>query len=83
MDYIFTCLHCQEPFVIHAADFNCRILRHGVYKHNLQPIPPHAIKEECDALFKSGEIYGCAKPLQIVPSTTTSNGYDVIICEYI
>jgi hypothetical protein len=83
MEYIFTCLHCQEPFVIRDADFNCRILRHGVFKHTLEPIPPHATKDECDEFVRSGTIYGCAGPLQIVQSTTTANGYDIIICDYI
>lgn len=86
MDYTFTCLHCQEPFVISHKDFNCRILRHGVFKATLEPIPPHATKEECDALLQSGTIYGCAGPLQIVVDSageTKSNGYTVVICDYI
>ena len=70
-DYVFTCLHCQDSFIIYSRDFNCKILRHGVYKHNLEPINPHATKEECDALLASGEIYGCAGPLII-----TKNGDD-------
>lgn len=83
MDYIFTCLHCQQPFVVKHNDFNCRILRHGVFKDTLQPIPPHATKEECDAFVKSGTIYGCAGPLQIVDAATTTHGFDVVICDYI
>ena len=88
MDYTFTCLHCHEPFVISHNDFNCRILRHGVFKATLEPIPPHATKEECDALIQSGTIYGCAGPLQIVASsapdtTNTDSRYNVIICDYI
>ena len=81
------CLHCQEPFVIAHKDFNCRILRHGVYKHNMQPINPHASKEECEALLRDGMIFGCAGPLQIVEKVagegTAGPGYDIIICEYI
>ncbi len=85
-DHIFTCLHCHEPFVISHKDFNCRILRHGVYKHNLQPIHPHATKDECDALVRDGAIYGCAGPLQIQTATataTTTAVYEIVICEYI
>lgn len=82
MDHVFTCLHCQEPFVISHNEFNCRILRHGVYKHNLQPINPHATKEECDALLRDGTIYGCAGPLQIVASTSESTLYCLRICDY-
>ena len=85
--YVFTCLHCNGPFVIHHADFNCKILRHGVYKHNLQPINPHASKEECDALVASERIYGCAGPLLITACEGTDGGtdgaYSVTICDYI
>ena len=92
--YVFTCLHCNGPFVIHHADFNCKILRHGVYKHNLQPINPHASKEECDALVASERIYGCAGPLLITKIAAGSDGtadsadgvsdaYCVTICGYI
>jgi len=85
MDHVFTCLHCQQPFIIHGNDFNCRILRHGVFKENLQPIPPHATKDECEALLRAGTIYGCAGPLQIVATsaTPTPNDYQLIICDYI
>lgn len=85
MDYVFICLHCQEPFVVSHKEFNCRILRHGVYKHNMQPIPPHASKEECDAFVRDGLIFGCGRPLQIVDKNvgTDSPSYDVVICEYI
>ena len=82
-DYVFTCLHCKDTFVIHITDFNCKILRHGAYKHNLQPINPHASKEECDALVASGEIYGCARPLLITKNADVYIGYNVVICNYI
>lgn len=80
MDYIFICLHCLQPFVVAHNEFNCRIMRHGVFRHNLQPINPHSSKEECDKLVTDGIIYGCSRPLQIVDS---SDGYQVIICDYI
>jgi hypothetical protein len=95
MDHIFVCLHCQEPFVVSHNEFNCRILRHGVYKHNMQPIPPHASKEECEALVRDGLIFGCAGPLQIVEKVADAAAgagagasiseprYDIIICDYI
>ena len=93
MDHIFTCIHCKEPFVIAHKDFNCQILRHGVYRHNLQPINPHASKEECETLIHDGLIFGCAGPLQIVEKVagagegagegTAGPGYDIIICDYI
>jgi hypothetical protein len=84
MDYVFICIHCQETFVIAYKEFNCRILRHGVYKNNLQPINPHANKEECDALVRDGLVFGCAKPLQIIENTNGEvNNYSVIACDYI
>jgi hypothetical protein len=62
----------------------------------MQPINPHAKKEECEALLLDGLIFGCAGPLQIVEKvtdasvcacagegTTTEPGYDIIICDYI
>jgi hypothetical protein len=84
MDYIFICIHCQEPFVIAHNEFNCRILRHGVYKNNLQPINPHASKDECDGLVKDELIFGCAKPLQIIETADGSvDKYAIIVCDYI
>ena len=85
MDHVFICLHCQEPFVVSHVDFNCRILRHGVYKHNMQQIPPHASKEECDAFVRDGLIFGCGRPLQIVDKNVGEGipNYNVVICEYI
>lgn len=88
MEYIFICLHCHEPFIVRGSDFNCRILRHGAYKATLEPIPPHATKEECDALVQSGTIYGCAGPLQIVAGGGGGGGggdddWRVVICDYI
>ena len=82
MEFVFTCLHCQELFVISHNDFNCRILRHGVYKENLQPMNPHATKEECSALLRDGKIYGCAGPLEIVVAEGTPR-YEIRICDYI
>ena len=49
-DYIFICLHCNNEFIININDFNCKILRHGIYKNNLQQINQHSSKEECKKL---------------------------------
>lgn len=83
MEHTFICLHCNEPFVVAYQDFNCRILRHGVFKHNLQPINPHSTKEECERLVTAGLIFGCGKPLQIVDHSSCDYSYNVIICDYI
>jgi uncharacterized protein with gpF-like domain len=79
-DFVFTCLHCKEPFVVAEKDFNCKILRHGVFKHNIQPMNPHASQTECEQLVKEEKIYGCGKPLRIIKK---ENEYVVEICEYI
>jgi len=80
MDYVFVCKHCNENFIINLKDFNCKILRHGVYKSNLQHINPHESKINCDNLVNNNLIYGCGKPLLIVQK---DNEYDVEICDYI
>ena len=80
MDYVFLCKHCNQNFIINLKDFNCKILRHGVYKANLQHINPHESKIICDNLFNNNLIYGCGKPLLIIQK---NDEYDVEICEYI
>lgn len=80
MDYVFRCRHCNEDFVVNRNDFNCMILRHGVYKENMNNMNPHAPQSECDQLFQDGLIFGCGKPLKIIEVDGT---FDVIICDYI
>ena len=79
-DYIFICLHCNNEFIININDFNCKILRHGIYKNNLQQINQHSSKEECKKLLENDLIYGCAGPLQIIED---NEEYKLIICDYI
>lgn len=76
-DFVFICLHCGEPFVIRDSEFNCRILRHGVYRDTMQPMNPHAPKEECERLIHEEKIYGCGKPLRI----TAANVLEM--CNYV
>jgi hypothetical protein len=76
-DIVFVCLHCSEPFIIREQEFNCRILRHGVYRATMEPMNPHASREECERLVRDNLIYGCGKPLRI----TNTNALE--ICEYI
>jgi hypothetical protein len=68
------CPHCGEYAIV--EEINCTIFRHAVYKTNLQPINPHATKEECERLLENGEIYGCAKPFKY-------DGKTIEICDYI
>ena len=47
---IVKCPHCNLMIFVYLKEFNCRIFRHGIYKHNLQQIDPHLPKVDCDRL---------------------------------
>jgi len=78
--YTVICPSCQDVVIIYKNELNCRIFRHAVYKNSMQPIPPHASKEECDRLINSGEVYGCAKPFRVEGEDETILA---VSCEYI
>jgi hypothetical protein len=80
MILVLACPHCQESFTVAEEDIRCAIFRHASYKHNLEPIPPHSSKDECDRLLEQNQIYGCAKPFRII---LTEQGYKTEICDYI
>ena len=42
------CPHCGLLVFVCIKDFNCKIFRHGVYKHSMKQIDPHLPKKECD-----------------------------------
>ena len=51
----------------------------------MQPIPPHAPKEECDRLVAENQIVGCGKPFR-VEDLTDASGNRILIaieCDYI
>jgi len=78
--YIMKCPHCELYIQIYHNELNCRIFRHGVYKHDMNPINPHLDKENCERLFSEDKIYGCGKPFRIVDI----NGEKQIeVCDYI
>ena len=75
---LITCPHCDT--LVYIEELNCCIFRHAVFKTTGEPIPPHTPRQVCDALLESGEIYGCAKPFQIV----LEDGVHVPkVCDYI
>ena len=74
--YTISCPHCNGIIQILKKEINCKIFRHGVYKNNNLPIPPHTIKTECDRLFTQKIINGCGKPFIF-------DGNIVKICDYI
>ena len=41
---IVNCPHCEEPILIMLNELNCKIFRHGIYKHNHKQIDPHLPK---------------------------------------
>jgi len=82
-DHIFICIHCGDKFVINENDFNCKILRHAVFKNTLKEINPHTSKEECERLVNEGLVYGCAKPLRIKEERNYNGNYEIEICDYI
>lgn len=82
-EHIFACLHCCGKFVIREDEFNCRILRHAVYKNTLNHINPHSSKEECERLVNEDLVYGCAKPLRIKEERNYNGNYEIEICDYL
>jgi len=75
---IFLFIRCN--WIPITFDCDILVLRHGVYKNNLQQINPHASKKECKKLLENDLIYGCACPLQIIKD---NEEYKLIICDYI
>lgn len=74
------CPHCQGNIIIMESEINCGIFRHAIYKSSGQQISPHAPKEECDKLIEQNEIFGCARPFQIIKN---NEQWTIQICEYI
>lgn len=60
---IVTCPHCEDDILI--EQIKCGIFRHGIRKVDGKQMDPHAPKDVCDRLAKSGDIYGCGKPFRV------------------
>lgn len=79
-DFIYVyCPHCESMCQI--EQINCGIFRHGVYKSNNQPIPPHASIDMCKQLLDQNLIYGCGKPFKLI--SNIDKKYIAIECDYI
>ena len=74
---IIKCPHCSQFIYIESKDLNCKIFRHGVFKHNNEQINPHLNKQECDRLKTENLIHGCGKPFKL------TDNLNVEICDYI
>jgi hypothetical protein len=72
-----TCPHCLGCVIIHPSERNCAIFRHGTFRANGQPIPPHAPKAQIDIWLRANQIYGCGGPFKLTSDTTAE------ACDYI
>ena len=63
--------------MVYHGELNCRIFRHGVYRHSNEPVPPHTPKTECDRLLSENRIEGCGKPFRI------TDQMEAVMCDYI
>lgn len=61
--FCIECPHCH--LLVWIEEINCRIFRHAVYKHNGEPINPHASEEECTMLVAESKVDGCGKPFML------------------
>ena len=77
-----TCPHCKELIYILKSEINCNVFRHGIYKHNLQQMDPHAPKEMCEKLKNEDLIIGCGKPFTLV-FNKEDNTFKSVVCDYI
>ncbi len=80
MELEFNCPYCKGKIIINDCDINCGIFRHAVFKSNLEPINPHASKEECQRLLNENLILGCAGPFQIKKE---NDKYLIEKCDYL
>ena len=78
--YIFTCPHCQGTIIVGHNELNCRIFRHGVYKHNGEQMPPHTPRGECERLAVNGLIDGCGRPFCVEGDGVNAVA---VVCDYI
>jgi len=84
MNIITPCPHCFDEVIIIENEINCGIFRHAVYKDSLQPINPHASKQECERLIEEDKVYGCAKPFKLEKIKDGEiDRFIAIICDYI
>jgi len=81
MNFVFECPHCKDFFIMNEKELNCRIIRHAVFKNNLEQVSPHLPKSECDRLVDDDLVLGCCKPLKI--EQNEKNEYIAVKSDYI
>jgi hypothetical protein len=77
---LIKCPHCNEIRFI--EQINCGIFRDGIFKHNLEQIPPHSSKDDCDKFIRENSIIGCGKPFRIYEEVN-SKKFIIEKCDYI
>jgi hypothetical protein len=77
--FVFECPHCNLMVQVFVNELNCRIFRHGMFKHNWEQVPPHLPKDVCDQLVAEDQVLGCCKPYQFFDGPPPF----VDVCEYI
>lgn len=75
------CPHCRDLIVVARRDIKCAIFRHAVFRETLEPIPPHATREECEALVGEERVWGCAGPFRLIQDNQGS--WEAKACGYI
>jgi len=70
---IVMCPICE--ILIEVEAINCAIFRCGVYKITGEPLPPHSTRAVCETAFRTGQIYGCGSPFELVNGMTISCAY--------
>lgn len=74
--HVLECPHCAEPVIIYPGEVACGIFRHAVYRETMTQVDPHACRELCESLTKTGKIYGCGMPFRFLDGKLER-------CEYI
>ena len=60
---LVNCPACKD--LIYIEQINCGIFRHGIFKHNMEQIPPHSNKEFIDNLIQTNNIIGCGQAFKL------------------
>jgi len=76
---VVQCPHCFEYVCI--DEVNCGIFRHGVYKHTMLPVDPHATYDQCQVIILSDTCFGCVKPFRLEKNSL--NVVTAVKCGYI
>lgn len=76
------CPHCYGTIEIPVDGINCKIFRHGTYKHSGEQIGPHASFEECSRLINQNLIYGCGRPFKLDIDSKSKSNFSTKICGY-